>query len=683
MKKNEIEKIYLNKIKEIKKYDKAYFDKDNSIVSDKFYDELKKEILELEKRYKYLKNKDSPSRKIGYKPSGKFKKVKHSAPMLSLSNAFSSEDIEDFIKKIKNFLNLDNSEKISFSAEPKIDGISASLKYVDGIFTLGLSRGDGKTGEDITNNLKTIKDIPKIINIKSFPKILEVRGEVYISKLDFKKIDKKFANPRNAAGGSLRQKDCEETKKIPLKFVAYGFGVVEPMKFERQSEYLELLKLWGFNTNPLNKIVNTLEDIDKNYKDIEKRRATINYDLDGLVYKVDNLKLQNRLGFISNSPRWAIAHKFSAEKGFSIIKSIEVQVGRTGALTPVAKIEPINIGGVVVSNATLHNEDEINRKDIRVGDTICIQRAGDVIPQVLYVDKNKRNFKSKQFIFPGKCPSCGSKTIKEFNFATKKKDAVTRCPDTKFDCKQILLEKLKHFVSKEALNIDGFGKKIIQNFWVSNMIKFPADIFNLNFKKISKMPGWGELSASNLEKSIKKSKNISLDKFIFSIGIRHIGQENAKTLAKYFLNINKFEELFDKSKREKILNYLLELDGIGETQINSLNVFFSNNNNLLNVSNVIKELTIISYKTNKLGIFYGKTIMFTGGLSKMSRAEAKALVEKEGGKIVGTPSKKLNYLIVGESKPTTKKIEKAKQFNIKIIDENSWYNLLNRRAGAN
>ena len=678
MERREIEKVYIKKIKELKKYDAAYFKDDSPIISDKEYDHIKKEILDLEKKYKYLKNKNSPSQKVGYEPSSKFKKVEHETPMLSLANAFSKENIEDFLKKVKNFLNINNSEKIVFSAEPKIDGISASLKYIDGIFTLGLSRGDGKTGEDITNNLKTIKDIPKKITKPNFPKILDVRGEVYISKSDFKKIKKQFANPRNAAGGSLRQKNPNETKKIPLKFVAYGFGVAEPKNFDKQSQYLKLLRTWGFNTNSLNKLVSSIEEIEKNYNNIENQRSTIDYDLDGLVYKIDNLKLQNRLGFVSNSPRWAIAHKFSSEKGFSMIKNIEIQIGRTGALTPVAKIEPINIGGVVVSNATLHNEDEINRKDIRIGDTVCIQRAGDVIPQVLYVDKEKRNKNVQKFKFPDKCPSCGSKTIKEFNFSTKKKDAVTRCPDLKFDCKEILREKLKHFVSKEALNIDGFGKKIIQNFWDLNLIRYPADIFNLNFKKISTLDGWGELSASNLEKAIKKSQKISLDKLIFAIGIRHIGQENAKTLAKYFVNINKFEELFIQEKRKKILNYLIELDGIGETQIKSLEIFFSNSGNLNTVSNLIKRLNVGSFKTSKSGIFYGKTIMFTGGLSKMSRAEAKALVEKEGGKILGTTSKKLDYLVVGDSKPTTKKVDKAKQLNIKILNENSWYDLLNR-----
>ncbi len=678
MERKYIEKVYLKKINDLIKFDKAYFQNDNPLVSDKDYDVIKQEILDLEKKYSYLENKNSPSKKIGYEPSSKFKKINHDTPMLSLANAFSIENIEDFIKKIKNFLNIEKSEKLTFSAEPKIDGISASLKYVDGAFVQGLSRGDGKTGEDITNNLKTIADIPKKINKTDFPKIIDVRGEVYISRFDFKKISKQFANPRNAAGGSLRQKNPSETKKIPLKFVAYGFGNVKPKNFEKQSDYLKLLKNWGFQTNSFNKLLSTIKEIEENHKMIEAERSNIDYDLDGLVYKVDSLKLQNRLGHVSNSPRWAIAHKFSSEKGFSVIKNIEIQVGRTGALTPVAKIEPINIGGVVVSNATLHNEDEINRKDIRIGDTVCIQRAGDVIPQVLYVKKEKRNKNMEKFIFPNKCPSCGSKTIKEFNYTTKKKDAITRCPDPKFNCKEILREKLKHFVSKEALNIDGFGKKIIQNFWNLKMIKYPADIFNLNFDKISNLEGWGDLSSSNLKKAIEKSKKVTLDRFLFAIGIRHIGQENAKTLAKYFISVKKFRELFDKEKRKKILNFLLELDGIGETQINSLEIFFSNSANINNISHLIKELNITDFKIIESGIFYGKIVMFTGGLSKMSRAEAKAFVEKEGGKILSNASKKLDYLVVGDSKPTIKKVEKAKKLNIKILDENSWYSLLNR-----
>ena len=486
MKKKKIEKIYIEKINQLNKYDKAYFEHDKPIISDKEYDDIKQKILDLEKRYKYLKNKNSPSKKVGYEASKKFKKVTHDIPMLSLSNAFSKEDVVVFMKKIKNFLNLKENVKIIFSSEPKIDGISASIKYIDGIFVLGLSRGDGKIGEDITNNLKTIDDIPKKINKPNFPKILEVRGEVYITKSDFKKINKNFANPRNAAGGSLRQKDCRETKKIPLKFLAYGFGLVEPTNFKKQSEYLKLLKDWGFKISSFNNWFTSVEEINSNHKMMEKKRSEIDYDLDGLVYKVDDLNLQKRLGFVSNSPRWAIAHKFSAEKGFSKIKNIEIQVGRTGALTPVAKIDSITIGGVVVSNATLHNEDEINRKDIRINDVVCIQRAGDVIPQVIHVDLLKRDKNSKKFLFPKKCPSCGSKTIKEFNSNTKRKDAVTRCPDPEFKCNEILKEKLKHFVSKDALNIEGLGKKVVENFWDRKLIKYPYDIFNLDLNILKK-----------------------------------------------------------------------------------------------------------------------------------------------------------------------------------------------------
>jgi len=679
MHKKEIEKVYIKKITELKKHDKAYFEHDNPSISDRDYDDIKSEILNLEKKYKYLKNKDSPSHKVGYQPSDKFKKVSHEIPMLSLSNAFSKENIEDFIKKIRNFLNFKNSEKIVFSAEPKIDGISSSLKYVDGLFTLGLSRGDGKTGEDITNNLKTISDIPKKIEKKNFPKILEVRGEVYISRSDFKKINKKFANPRNAAGGSLRQKNYEETKKIPLKFIAYGFGIVRPMNFERQSNYLELLKGWGFKTSPLNKLVSSVEEIDKNHITIEKKKSEIDYDLDGLVYKVDDLKLQKRLGFISNSPRWAIAHKFSAEKGFSKINNIEIQVGRTGALTPVAKINPITIGGVVVSNATLHNEDEIERKDIRIGDTVCIQRAGDVIPQVLSVDTSKRNKDAKKFNFPKKCPSCGSETIKEFNSNTKKKDAVTRCPDPNFNCEAILKEKLKHFVSKDALNIEGLGKKLIDNLWNKKLIKYTYDIFFLDLNKLKNFDGWGERSINNLKQSIKKSKEISLDKFIFSLGIRHIGEENSKVLAKHFLEVKKFFEISKKlnDSNKKYIFELQSIDGIGNAQIESLIRYFSNSQNLKIISQLIEILKIKEYKySSKRTPISGKLIMFTGGFLDKGRSELKSLAESMGAKIVSNISKRTDFLVVGSEKPTVRKINEAKELNIKILNEKEWNKII-------
>ncbi len=680
MQKKEIEKTYIKKINELKKHDKAYFKYDNPLISDKDYDVVKKEILNLEKKYKYLKSKNSPSNKIGYQPSDKFRKIAHNVPMLSLSNAFSKENIEVFIKKIRNFLNLKNTEKIFFSAEPKIDGISASLKYIDGVFILGLSRGDGKTGEDITNNLKTISDIPKKISKPNFPKILEVRGEVYISKFDFKKISKNFANPRNAAGGSLRQKDYKETKKIPLKFIAYGFGIVNPMNFEKQSEYLKLLKNWGFKTSYLAKLLSSIEEIEENHKTIEKMRSDIDFDLDGLVYKVDDLKLQKRLGFVSNSPRGAIAHKFSSEKGFSRIKNIEIQVGRTGALTPVAKIDPITIGGVVVSNATLHNEDEINRKDIRIGDTVYIQRAGDVIPQVLYVDLSKRNKSSGKFNFPTRCPSCGTKTVKEFNISKKKRDAVTRCPDPKFNCNEILKEKLKHFVSKDVLNIEGLGKKVVENFWNRKLIKYPYDIFNLDLNILKKIEGWGEKSINNLKNSINKSKEISLDRFIFSLGIRHIGEENAKVLAKYFLNEKSFFDLSKKlnDSKSKYRDELQSIDGIGNSQIESLKKFFFNSQNLKIVSELVSILRIEDYKyLKKKTPISGKLIIFTGTFVNNSRSELKSLAESMGAKIVSTISKKTDYLVAGSQRPTVRKINEAKHLNIKVLTEDDWNKIIN------
>ena len=679
MKKNQVKEIYKKKVNLLKKYDEAYFNQDNPIVSDKNYDFLKIEILKLEKKFFFLKDLNSPSKKIGYLPSGKFKKIDHKVPMLSLANAFSMEDILDFTKKIKNFLNLKNDEKMIFSAEPKIDGISASLKYIDGDFSLGLSRGDGKVGEDITNNLKTIKDVPKKIKKLNFPKILEVRGEVYISRTDFKKISKKFANPRNAAGGSLRQKNYEETKKIPLKFFAYGFGIVNPPCFEKQSEYLKLLKEWGFKISPLSKLVSSFEEIEQNYNNIEKKKLDIDYDIDGLVYKINDLELQKRLGHVSNSPRWAIAHKFSAEKGFSKIKNIQIQVGRTGALTPVAKIDPVTIGGVVVSNATLHNEDEIKRKNIRIGDTVCIQRAGDVIPQVLFVDISKRNKNSNKFVFPKKCPSCGEKVVKEYNNNTEKRDAVSRCPDSNYKCQYILKEKLKHFVSKDALNIEGLGKKVVGDFWHRKLIKYPYDIFNLDLNFLKKLDGWGEKSIANLKKSINKSRKISLARFIFSLGIRHIGQENAKILAKYFSSAKNFFHSLKKldANYKKNLIDLQFIDGIGNSQTTSLEKFFSNNQNLKIVSMLIDLLDIENYRhLSKKTAISGKFIIFTGGFLDKSRSELKSLAESFGAKIVSGVSKKTNFLVVGSQKPTTKKINEAKRLNIKILSEKDWNKII-------
>ena len=675
MKKDSALKTYNSKKKLILKYDHHYFNLDTPLVSDAKYDKIKQELIKLEEQFTFLKKKGSIQNKIGAPLTRKFKKIKHSKPMLSLSNTFNAKGMEDFISKISNFLNSKNKD-FDFSSELKIDGISASLTYEKGVLIKGLSRGDGVTGEDILENLKTIKQIPKKISDKNLPEVLEVRGEVYIGKKDFKSIEKNFANPRNAAGGSLRQKDFRETKKIPLKFFAYGFGVIEPMIYKSQSEFIKKLNEWGFSVNAHNKLVNGIDEIESHHKKLESIRSTLDYDIDGIVYKIDDISLQKRLGNTSNSPRWATAYKFSSEKAISRIKNILIQVGRTGAITPVAKIEPVTVGGVVVSNATLHNQDEILRKDIRIGDTIVIQRAGDVIPQVVSVDINKRSKETKKYIFPKKC-LCGGKIFKEFNSTTKKEDAVQRCIK-EYDCSFIAKEKLKHIVSKEAFNIEGLGKKVVEQFWKLKLIKSPSDIFNLDYKKIVKLEGWGDLSVENLKNSVNKSKNISLNRFIYSIGIRHIGQENAKILASFFKSIKKFSELFETSKREEILKNLSDLDGIGDTQIFSLKKFFNKQENNLIIKKFISCLNIQDFKDlTKKGRLSDKNIMFTGGFEKMSRSEAKTLSENLGGKVLGSISKKLDILVVGNSKPTKKKIEKAKELNIKIFSENDWYDLLN------
>ena len=668
-------KEFKERVKELKKHNILYFNKDKPVISDAEYDDLKKQLFKIEKTNKFLKKLNLLDNLVGATPTNKFNKFNHLKPMLSLSNAFDRNDMIDFIKKINNFLNI-NDENIEVLSEPKIDGISATLIYEKGNLIRGLSRGDGKVGEDILENLKTINSIPKKINNTDVPKLLEIRCEIYIGKKDFISIKEKFANPRNAAGGSLRQKDPRQTAKIPLKYFAYGFGAVDPMIFKTQSEFLEKITKWNFTTNPSVKILRGLEEIENQYNVINKERSSLDYDIDGLVYKINDLNLQKRLGNTSNSPRWAIAYKFSAQKAETKIKNIIIQVGRTGAITPVAKVDPVTVGGVVVSNATLHNEDEIKRKDIRIGDTIMIQRAGDVIPQVVSIDKSKRNKDSKKFIFPTKC-LCGAETKKEFNKSSNKQDAVRRCTKG-YDCRFSAKEKLKHIVSKEAFNIDGLGKKVIEQFWDLKLIKEPSNIFELEYDKILKLEGWAKLSIDNLKKSILKSKIVSLDKFIYSIGIRHIGQENAKILASFFGSIKNFIKLFNLKERKKILLNLVDLDGIGETQIQSINSFFKNETNVKIIRNLISKLNIKDHTApNADGKFSNKKLMFTGGFKNMSRSEAKAIAENNGGKVLGSISKKLDYLVVGASKPTKKKIDQAKQLNIEIILENEWNKILN------
>ena len=667
-----IKNLYNQKLKELNLHNQLYYDKSKPKISDADYDNLKQSIIEIEKNYPYLRSKNSPSLSVGFKPSKNFKKSKHREKMLSLSNIFSEEDFINFEKKISNFLDLSSNSTIEYSVEPKIDGISASLTYKKGLLVAGVSRGDGSEGELITENLKTIKDIPTIIKDKNFPKDIDIRGEVYISNKDFEKISDKFANPRNAASGSLRQKDPNQTKNIPLKFFAYSFGFINNYNFNKQSEFLKLLQNWGFKTNKLNKVIVGLKNLMVNYNKIENMRYDLDYDLDGLVYKVNNINLQKRLGNVANAPRWATAHKFSAKSSFSKIIDIDIQIGRTGALTPVAKIKPVSIGGVVVSNATLHNEDEIKRKDIRVNDTVKIERAGDVIPHVISVDLDKRDNNSTEFNFPKQCPSCGSKIIKEFNELTKKFDAVQRCSAEGYDCDKISIEKLKHFISKDALNIDGLGKKVIEKFWKLGFVKFPQDIFNVDYEKIKKLEGWGSLSVSNLKYSIEKSKNISLDKLIFSLGLRHIGQENAKLIADYVKNIENLSKIDQLYKFDNFLS----IDGIGETQIKSLKNFFSNKTNKKIINELKNILKISKSLIKKEGKLINKTFLITGKLDKMSRAEAKSIIEKNSGKILSSVNSKLNYLIIGE-KPTTNKLKKAKELKVQVISQEDFLKMLN------
>ena len=671
-----IRKEYIKKIEAIKNNNKQYYERDKPIITDQEYDNLKEEIINLEIKYSFLKSKSSPSKTVGFKPSKNFKKKKHKIPMLSLSNAFNEKDLVSFEKKILNFLSLKNLNSVEYSAEPKIDGISASLTYSNGKLTQGLSRGDGNEGEDITENLKTIKDIPDVININNFPKEIDIRGEVFIENKDFEKIKDKFANPRNAASGSLRQKNPDITAKIPLKFIAYTYGYIEEMNIHNQTDFLKNLKMWGFKINQLNKNISGIKNLLQNHKILEEKRKEIPFDIDGVVYKVNDFNLQKRLGFAANAPRWAIAHKFSANSSISEIINIEIQIGRTGALTPVAKIKPVNIGGVIVSNATLHNEDEITRKDIRIGDTVRVERAGDVIPHVISVDLKKRAKTSKKFSFPLRCPSCGSKTVKDYNETTKKQDAVRRCASVGYECEKIAIEKIKHFVSKEAFNIDGFGKKIVENFWNLKLIRLPQDIFNLNYDKIENLDGWGKLSTTNLKFSIDQKKQISLDRFIYSLGIRHIGQENAKLIARHLKTIINFSKLSDSKNIENLSN----IDGIGTTQIQSIKSFFLNKINLKVLSKLEKNLEIENVVLiNDKGLLKNKTFMLTGKLNGVSRAEAKYLIEKNSGKIISNVNKKLNYLIVGE-KATIKKVNAAKELNIKVIDQKDLMKMLNKTS---
>ena len=648
----------------IQKHNILYHQKDNPKILDSEYDKYVKENNELEIKYPHLSLKKSPNKFVGSTPSKKFNKIKHKSAMLSLSNSFNENDLSDFIDRVKKFLNLDYSRKIDFICEPKIDGLSLNLYYLNGRLRSAATRGDGNIGEDVTKNISNILSIPSTINNIDFPDEIEIRGEVFMNKKDFINLNsnlnskEKFSNPRNAAAGSLRQLDYKISQERPLNFIAHGLGYTSK-NYQFVKDFYDDLKKWKIPFSEFLEINNSIEKLVKYYVNIENKRSSLNYDIDGIVYKINDYTLQNRLGIVGKNPRWANALKFSAEKTTTKILDINFQIGRTGAITPVAKLEEVNIGGVIVSNATLHNFDEIKKKDIRIGDLVEVQRAGDVIPQVLKVFK-KNNKRNKIIIPPNKCPSCNMKTFKE------KGEAILRCANL-YNCEAQKIGQLTHFVSKKSMNIDGFGEKQIKQFYELNIIKNMDDIFKIDSykNKILSLEGWGETSYNNLINSINNSKKIDFEKFIFAIGIRYIGENTSKLIAKEFLNIKNLIRIYNQNEK------LSAIDGLGPKAIDSIISYFNNLENINQINELIKFLEIKKHKKpNNNNFFSGKNLIFTGSLNLLSRDEAKYLANQAGAKISSSISSKTDFLIIGD-KPGSK-LQKAKDLKIKILNEKEW-----------
>jgi DNA ligase (NAD+) len=671
---------------EIRAHDKRYYEKDAPSISDADYDALRARLVEIESRFPDLVTPDSPSQKVGTAPAAGFAKVRHARPMLSLGNAFDEEDVRDFGDRIRRFLGLGQDEPVELVAEPKIDGLSCSLRYEKGELVQAATRGDGQEGEDVTANVRTIEDVPARLKGKAWPDVLEVRGEVYMTKPDFLKLNEnqeaagkpRFANPRNAAAGSLRQLDSSVTKARPLRFFAWGWGEVSKLPRERQSTMMALIAESGFTVNPELTVCDTVEGVLAVYARIEEKRATLPYDIDGVVYKVDRLDWQERLGTVSRAPRWAIAHKFPAEQAQTVINHIDIQVGRTGALTPVAKLEPVTVGGVVVQNATLHNEDEIARKDIRVGDTVVIQRAGDVIPQVVSVVQEKRPKGAEPFEFPAVCPVCGSHAEREEG------EAVRRCTGGLI-CAAQRVERLRHFVSRDAFDIEGLGEKQIAAFWRDKRIDTPADIFRLERHEASsdtplrETEGWGEKSVANLFAAIEARRTVGLDRFLYALGIRHIGQENARLLARHYLSFQALREALEEAQDEEsdARRDLLDIDGIGPKVAQALLDFFGEAHNREVVDDLLREITVTDFEPPATeSPVAGKTLVFTGTLERMSRDEAKARAQSMGAKVAGSVSKKTDLVIAGPGAGS--KLNKARDLGVEVIDEDAWLKL----AGA-
>ena len=640
----------------------------------------------LKRQFPKLADADSANRKVGAAPSEKFAKVRHRVPMLSLGNIFADEEAEEFCARVRRFLGLSESAPLDVVAEAKIDGLSCSLRYEDGELVQAATRGDGYEGEDVTANVRVVEAIPK--RLKGAPKVFEARGEVYMRHADFAALNARqaaagkpiYANPRNFAAGSLRQLDPRMTAERPLQFFAYAWGEVSEPFASTQFDAIEAMRRFGLPTNlRLTKLCRSATEMLAQYHSIEEQRATLGYDIDGVVYKVNDLTLQQRLGFVSRSPRWAVAHKFPAEQATTIVEAIEINVGRTGALTPIAKLKPVTVGGVVVSNATLHNEDEIARKDVRVGDTVLVQRAGDVIPQVLAVVLDKRPADSKPYVFPETCPICGSAALREIDEKTGVADVVRRCTGTLI-CPAQAVEGLKHFASRNAFDIEGLGEKLIELFFTEGLIRTPADIFTLQARDGQSKPplreweGFGETSARNLFNAIEARRTVPLNRFLFALGIRHVGETNARRLARHF---GDWESLRAGARAENAAEELSGVGGIGPVVAEAIADFFAEPRNEAALDALVKEVTIEPMEAIAAGHpLAGQTIVFTGSLEKMTRDEAKAVAERLGAKVSGSISAKTNLVVAGPGAGS--KLAKARELGVETVDEDEWI----RRSGA-
>ena len=678
---------------EIAHHDELYYRKDAPEISDADYDALRARNDAIEARFPQLVRDDSPSLKVGAAPVGAFGKVRHRVPMLSIDNAFSDEKVEGFLVSAKAFLGLSPDQALEVTAEPKIDGLSITLRYERGRLVQGATRGDGYEGEDVTANVRTIADIPKAVTAKDFPGAFEVRGEIYMRHADFTKLNaeqakqglKVFANPRNAAAGFVRQLDPSVTAKRPLRFFAYSWGDVERLPADNQWGFYEALSAWGFPVNPLMRLTSSVAEMLETYREIEERRAGLGYDIDGVVYKINRFDLQQRLGFRTRTPRWALAHKFPAEQATTILRGIDIQVGRTGALTPVAKLEPVTVGGVVVQNATLHNEDEIARKDVRVGDTVIVQRAGDVIPQILGVVQEKRPKGAKRFVFPTVCPVCGSHASREINPNTGKEDAVRRCTGGLI-CPAQRVERLKHFVSRNAFDIEGLGEKHIKAFYEDGLIQSPPDIFTLRARdkrsssKLAEREGWGETSAEKLFDAIEARRNIRLDRFIYALGIPHVGETTARLLARNYGTAAAFLKAMRAAAGDRDGEAFAELnsiEGIGPTVAAAIADFFDERHNVTVVTDLLKEISPEPLEAvDHASPISGKTVVFTGTLEKMTRSEAKASAERLGAKVAGSVSKKTDYVVAGPGAGS--KLKEAKALGVAVLTEEEWLKLIER-----